>query len=407
MKENKSNINEIRRFFKEAMSEKYAIKNTGLREKDEYIKVLYIKMLATIAQYENDINDMQVVFLKRISKGIACEEPIEEYMRKALEISVIEVQEFIENYKKDINKFYFGLDAIILLLLGSDVEQRRLYVAEILEMLNLSKGELTYLSMLARSILMQDSKVYDEAKAVMVESLKDVNFYEYIKNYYAGAVVDNDFQTIYTAPEKQSVDSLEGECQRFTQRKVVFYGLEINVDGNWEFDGCEEVTFENCTINCVKGKIILSAIGSFVMRECLVENFNDAFIEMSHVNDFQLLTNNIVNCSYTKQGLGDIRGGVIRVINSGKCFSVKLNGNTVQNCYIKATEYKGNYGVTGAFFGVVSGNVDELEVTNNTFIGCKCINNGNYTAAVISTDRVYRTSQDNNIAKGELTRVVD
>ena len=78
----------------------YAIENPDLVVLDEFNKNLYIKLLCTVVEYENNPSDMQVLYLKRIIKGIGLQEPIENYMRKAMEVSDDDIKEFIDLQRK-------------------------------------------------------------------------------------------------------------------------------------------------------------------------------------------------------------------------------------------------------------------------------------------------------------------
>lgn len=115
MSKSNKNIEEIRKMLKDLKSKKYEIVNPDLVELDEYIKSLYIKVLCTVVQYENDPTDMQILFLKRIINGIGVEDSVEEYMRKALEISEQDIQEFLSIVGDSKIKYYFATDGLILL----------------------------------------------------------------------------------------------------------------------------------------------------------------------------------------------------------------------------------------------------------------------------------------------------
>ena len=95
------NILEIRNHFMELQNEKYTIRNGRLSDKEEYLKSLYVQMLSTVVQYENDVTEMQLLFLQRIVKGLCCELQTEDYMRKALDISMVEVKEFADAYQSE------------------------------------------------------------------------------------------------------------------------------------------------------------------------------------------------------------------------------------------------------------------------------------------------------------------
>ena len=147
------NISEIRKHFMELQNEKYMIKNGSLQDKEEYIKSLYIQMLATVVQYENDAADMQLLFLKRIVKGLHCELQVEDYMRKALDISLVEVKEFADAYQSGEGKYYFTLNGIVLAALGERADSNYAYLAELIQLLGIRVTELEYLSKVAGFII--------------------------------------------------------------------------------------------------------------------------------------------------------------------------------------------------------------------------------------------------------------
>ena len=63
-------ISGIRKLMKDMKANLYAIENPDLVVLDEFNKNLYIKLLCTVVEYENNPSDMQVLYLKRIIKGI-------------------------------------------------------------------------------------------------------------------------------------------------------------------------------------------------------------------------------------------------------------------------------------------------------------------------------------------------
>lgn len=157
-------ISGIRKLMKDMKANLYAIENPDLVVLDEFNKNLYIKLLCTVVEYENNPSDMQVLYLKRIIKGIGLQEPVENYMRKALEVSDDDIKEFIDFAKKGCIKFYFALESILLAALGDSNQPNMEYVAEIIELCGATKNDLEYLSLVAKSILQQDSSYYDESK---------------------------------------------------------------------------------------------------------------------------------------------------------------------------------------------------------------------------------------------------
>ncbi len=405
------NISEIRKHFMELQNEKYTIRNGRLQEKEEYLKSLYVQMLSTVVQYENDVTEMQLLFLKRIVKGLCCELQTEDYMRKALDISMVEVKEFADAYQSEEGRYYFALNGMILSALGGRDDSNYEYLAELIQVLGIHTTELRYLSKVAESVLMQSSEIFDEAKKMMTEELGFLDVTDYIRNFYAGAVVDSKSAVVYSAPEKQVVHSLETGGMEFYQRKVVFANIEINVAGEWQFHGCEEVRFENCTINGKGGYLYLQGVGSFQMKECKVRDFTNAFAHLESVGKVLIVSSEFNECERKEKATGIVGGGVFCYKGEGE--SVVFDGNYVQNVYIENTN---GYGAaSGAFFGLKNDEsnmcLKKIEVKNNIFVGGNCIAK-NYNAHRVEKQLIYyknvqKVSEENNTVKGGITTIID
>ncbi len=405
------NILEIRNHFMELQNEKYTIHNGRLSDKEEYLKSLYVQMLSTVVQYENDVTEMQLLFLQRIVKGLCCELKTEDYMRKALDISMVEVKEFADAYQSEEGRYYFALNGMILSALGERDDSNYDYLAELIQMLGIHITELRYLSKVAESVLMQSSEIFDEAKKMMTEELGFLDLTDYIRNFYAGAVVDSKSVVIYSAPEKQVVHSLETGGMEFYQRKVVFANIEINVAGEWQFHGCEEVRFENCTINGNGGYLYLQGVGSFQMEGCKVRKFANSFAHLESVGNVLVVSSAFNECGREEGRREKIVGGGV-FCYKGEGESVVFDGNYIQNVYIKNTSAYGT--ASGAFFGLKSseGNMclKKIEVKNNIFTGGTCISAENAWYRDLECLIFYRkaqgVSEKNNTVKGGITRII-
>lgn len=403
MGKTEENISEIRKHFMELENEKYEISNGSLQDREEYVKSLYVQMLSTVVQYENDATEMQLLFLKRIVKGLHCELQTEDYMRKALDVSLVEVKEFAVAYQSDEGKYYFALNAIILSALGERSDSNYTYLAELIQILGINTGELKYLSKVAESVLLQSSEVFDEAKEMLTESMGCLDVTGYIRNFYAGAVVDDGSTLIYSAPEKQVIHSLEKEGIEFYQRKIIFSDIEINVNGIWEFHGCEEVRFENCTINGGTGYLLLQGAGKFYIKECKVHNFRNSFALMDSVGEVRIDSNEFVSCGRVTDRYKDV-GGVFYYVGEGD--TVWLERNFVQNCYIKGL--RGRAG--GPFWGMPGDSdsvVGNFVVENNTFVGCACIGENSEPVLIKIHAGRDKITESGNIVKGGVKTIID
>lgn len=405
------NIDGIRKMMKALKAEKYAIKNPDLIALDEYVKGLYLKVLCTVVQYENDPTDMQVLFLKRIIIGMNVDNSLEDYMKRALEISDSDIQEFLSMIGDSQIKYYFATDGLILVSMGNDNAQGYEYLAELIELLGINKADLEYICMVVKSILQQQSSYYDQSKELVNERVAHLNFAPYIQNYYAGAVIDTDTEKYYTAPDKTLSEQIEYP-KLFKERKVVFESLIIKIgsDKDWKFEGCEEVIFKNCEFTSESCILKMESVGNVIFEGCKFSNFKNHVSYIEGINNLTVENCEFIECGYTDSG--DICGGVFCIYNSESVFNeLKLVDNKLLNCYIARKPCDGSYYATGVFLGFHTFYRNnktinsKVQILNNSFVGCKCINNVNYTAAMIGPFSCNNVEKDNNVCTGELTRV--
>lgn len=400
----KKNIEGIRHLMKDMKAEKYAIINPDLVEVDEYIKNLYIKVLCTVIQYDNDPSDMQVLFLKRIVCGMKLDDSVEEYMRKALEISEDDIHEFISIFTEQKYKYYFALDGLLLVSMGNGKGMNYEYLAELVELIEINKMDLEYISLVARSVLQQESSFYEQAKTLINDRVSVLDFTPYISNYYVGAVVNTDVEKHYLAPDK-SISSGIICSSSYRERKVTFENLEISLNDRWTFEGCEEVVFRNCNIVGGNNCFVFNRVGKIVFDSCEMKNFSNGVAWIDSINCMVITDSEFLECGRT--GSGDFRGGMF-IICGTSAESIKVQKSKFLNCHVSASSYRSNYGVSGVFmyFEGAARNSKFIEINGNEFIGCDCINNGNYTAAIISYFYGEKVDENNKYS-GKLQRLFE
>lgn len=273
MEEFNKNIEGIRRMMLDLRNEKYAIVNPDLVSLDEYMKTLYLKVLCTVVQLGDEPTEMQVLFLKRIVAGIGVEDPAEEYMRRALEISDTDMQEFLTGMKGNRAKYYFALDGLILVSIGTENQECYQYLAEIIELLDICKDDLKYVCLVASSVLQQQSSFYDEAKALTNERIREVDYTPYIQNFYVGAIKDSIELVHYSAPDKKCSKSVVFRST-YTEKRVVFENLDIDISETWKFNNCDEVIFMDCKFVGGDFSIEVNGCKKVLIDRCRFENFN-------------------------------------------------------------------------------------------------------------------------------------
>ena len=161
----------------------YPIKHKELAEMDEYNKSLYFRMLCMLSQCENTTNDKQIWFLNRLLEGNMAEEKLEAYTVKALDIDNEDIDAFLSAFQENIVRLYFIIDALILLNLSEMNNKQTEMIANITDFLKISERDLTCITLLAKSILLNDIATYDEAKTWTSSETKHLDMFDYIRNF--------------------------------------------------------------------------------------------------------------------------------------------------------------------------------------------------------------------------------
>ena len=405
----KTNIAEIRKIMKEMKYEKYALENPALIEMDEYTKSLYLKVLCTLIHYENEPSNMQIIYLRRIISGMDVELPAEEYLRMALDISPVDIEEFINLMKDKDVKYYFALNGLILVSVGKAKKANYEYLAEIIDLIDIGLHELQYLMVIAKSIIQQSSEIFDTSKNMISDKARNLNFTPYIQDFYRGAIVDTYIEKYYYTPDKQKIEALN-HGMIFKERKVTFVNIEIEINDNWEFEGCEEVIFKSCKINCKSGTMHFISIGNLCFYDCVFSNFNNRVAVMTSVNNIYIERNEFIECGSSGDveetpSRGSNYGGVF-LIDKGECNSVIINNNSLMNCYVKRSVHNLFYGVNGVFIAFNFQNIDYFELKNNDFIGCRSIN-GDSETVLIYGENIIKLVEENNRCTGEIRRIFE
>lgn len=361
------NIDDIRKWMKELQSERYAIENTALQELEEYVKQLYVTVLCTVVQYHNEQTEGQMLLLKRIVSGIGVEENVTEYMRKALEINETHMQEFCSMIGGGDTKYYFAIDSLLLAALGNGEKDTYEYLAELLELLDISKHDLECLCTVAKSIVMQDSDVYDEAKEMMSEDIEELDFSAYVRSFYSGIIVDSEKIVYYHSVDKNNSNIIELN-DFFSAETVVFSNLCLNCVSEVFFYGCSRVIFLNCTITGgYEASFTFEGCESVEIRACRFEYFCKPVLREMCVGKVLIDSCSFSNCvekfsrdDYTWRP----QGGVIQLIKS-----LDENTNGLNKIVNSSFEGCGTRNDSMGFSCALISNCD-CEVINCSFRNC-------------------------------------
>lgn len=363
-------------------SEKYALRNPVTACQEEYVKSLYLKMLCTVVQYENTPTEMQMLYLKRILKGIQTGETTEDCMRKALEIESSDMREFINAMQYNKTKCFFALEGLLLAGMGNHSRGNYEYLAELIGLLDISQSKLECLCQVAKSVLQQQTAAFDNAKTLMGRKMKKLDFLPYMREYYVGAVVDLDTRKHYYAPDLEASREMELPSE-YRNCDVSFENLAIDMTkGQWLFKGCREVRFRNCQIQGGCYAIKMSRVERVVMENCVFRNFTDRVLEMELEKDLEIVGSEFLSCGCTMEEISshDVGGGVLYINNSFlnhlDLRSVLLKDNVFRKCYVasKKIEYVERMGIIAGYYDgyMTMHKAAKLSLIRNEFSECAC-----------------------------------
>ena len=414
MEELNKKISGIRKMMNEMKTDQYTIVNPDLAALDEYTKALYLKVLCTVVQYENNPSDMQLLYLKRIITGIDTDEPLEEYMRKALEISERDIQEFIDFMKENLARYYFTLESMILVSMGNQAKSSFEYLAELIGLCGITKKDLEYLSLVAKSVLRQESSYFDDAKKIITEDAKDLWLEPYIGNYYAGTIIDTEDEKMYYAPDREDSHNMEFPTV-FTAGNISFYNLTIEMNQEWSFTGCDQIKFVDCKLmNTDTGVLNFREIGKLQFENCEFEDFNNYVAHFDAVNEIRIVHCKFENCGRISSDKY-AKGGVFELKRAKEGNTFSFIDNRVLNCYMnypsESIFFIGQQ--SGILFNVYGNKETQFEINHNEFIRCKCIGSSeDYSKIIYGMDEKSSKAkcQDNrcigNKSIGEVTRLM-
>ncbi|MGN0421685.1 MAG: right-handed parallel beta-helix repeat-containing protein [Lachnospiraceae bacterium] len=396
-------IDKVRKYFEEHKAECYPFENAILREKDEYIKSLYFRMLCTLIRYTGEASDMQVLYVRRLIAGSNAENEFQDYMKMALALDISDVEEFISIFREDSLRYYFCIDGAILLAVAEMEDKKYELLAELVEMLGITHEELEYLTTAAHAIIVQNSELFDEAKALIPDTMRSLSMFHYVRGFYAGAIVDTPEEIHIYSCDKSEVDLLQYGVLK--NKKVVIENISGVLKSNIYFKGCAEVVIRNCKFTGNKYYFEFGGIGNVLIENCALSDFTNRFARTIDTNNLIVRKNRFVNCGYTKDM--DVRGGVI-FSEGNNVNKIILESNELLSCYIARETQRDNWGCTGIFFhhNYQHTAVGSIAIKGNRFSGCQCRKNGNLNEAYISAYSFERI-EEGNICTGSVTRIFE
>ena len=376
----------IRQVMAELKDDLYVIVNPELNALEELAKSLYLRVLGSIIQYEDEPSEMQSLYFKRIAKGMTKEESPEEIMRKALEISADDIRDFVGCMQDNPARFYFALDAAVLTALGGASQAGCEYQAEMLEIIGITKSELQCIALIAKSVIAQQPSFYDEAKPLLLNDLAQADFSPYLGHFYTGQLQNSTDLQVFTAPSQKDSSKLQYPTN-YTARRVSFSNLAINISAKWTFDCCEEVRFNNCSFDGTQGTnpLYFRVCRNVEFSGCKFVNFNTNTIIAVNVGENGLIFtdcefNNCCSDSFSDSGRIRNENGRVIFVNRAK--------HDDSTCEVIIRECKFHNCITNTDVPNLKSPISNANciVKNSQFINCGIIlNNRNSMGPKVST----------------------
>lgn len=236
------NIKKLMEFMDKTKFANYPIANRALAESGDYVKNLYLKMLAVTLQQAGETDGARGSFFTRLVSGVQTEQSVQDYLRQALEIEIEDFGKWAEALRDNPLKYRFIVDALLLTGMGGQSKESKNLLVGLMEALKLDKAEVSYLVRLSRSILTQDSAEYDEAEASRPQAVSFELFLEYTLLY--AHVLSNNEEYIYISfPQKTEFELAQAD---FRARKIYLNNLKIALTEKITLETAETVIIENC-----------------------------------------------------------------------------------------------------------------------------------------------------------------
>lgn len=331
------NIEKLYEYISENKAKNYPINNSSIAEGTDYIKKLYLKMLAVVIQAGNEIKEGQTMLFERLVAGAGGEESVQDYYKEALEIETEDFDNFCKEFKKSDVKYRFAVDGMLMAILGENDENALELVSGIMEALGINKKEVEYLSALCRSIACQGDDEYEEAEKIRPEEIDCRLFMEYT-GAYRTVLCNNEseFKAGAGYKKKAEVSELAEKDAKghyiLSNKKVYLKNLIVNVknqcvvflnNDSVEITGCE---FLNGEVN-----LVFNNCKKVIFKECSFKNFTDITICLYSVHEVVIEDCLFESCEYYYDA-DYYEGGVIGGRNTG---NIEIKDSKFIGCGIR------------------------------------------------------------------------
>ena len=287
-------VEAVRRFFADSKPENHPIKEHSVSKQEEYVRDLYLEMLCVMAQYESSNTENAFTLIKRIMA--ACKEtlPLEEYIKRSMEITPERAAEFVKQCKDNGLREIFMVDSMLLSCANGEPNAKQVaFITEFGDMLGFDKTLLEDMSRFALAILEQDSdgyqKLLKDENAAVQESLL-----AYAKEFVSGIIIlstkqlyifssdtDNCCDNIFIDPLRFRVEKLQSyhrheTCTISNIERVIMENISLKKTA-LSFSSVKLVQIINCKFTDYKIShyiVHTNGVESFQIKQCTFRNID-------------------------------------------------------------------------------------------------------------------------------------
>lgn len=353
-------VNKVRAFYKEDIANRNPLEGHPLEDYEDYIKDLYLTMLAAIMQYENTPMHEQNVFLERIVKGVKAQLEVGNYVQKALLMDESFAKDFYDNLCDQPIVLNFILDALILVHCRMSSNQKQLiFLAEVIDIFGYEEKELEGLISLAKAILCRDYRGFANVIVTShrLELLNQIEYYSHLE-YEEGAPV------IINANTSEILELVASE-----EKNIYIKDCIIDLSSRKDrliIQNKTQLIFKNCILKGRDMPVTFINIGSIILDHCEVSGFQQGTFETIAVAEIVLMDSRFRNCSRRRNDYS--YGGILQNYDELELSIIdSIFENIVSNALITSNPY-----ANGTIF---SGKIRRYYILDNIFENCS--SNGN------------------------------
>ena len=298
----------IRRFFADSKPANHPITEHPVSKQEEYVRELYLEMLCVMAQYENQNPENAFVLIKRILATCEKPQPLNEYIKRSMEITTERTAEFIRQCKSNHLCEIFMIDSMLLSCSqGTPNEKQVAFLTQFGEMLGFKKNNLLEISKFSVSILEQNSNAYQGCLSDSNITVQEAALC-YAKQFVSGKIFETSTRVVFYAVQRTDIPFLKEDISIENKDHVEFENLTF-INTTVTLSSIKCVLFRNCTFRDYKNKSTINAtiVDEFNITGCVFsdctrkdEHRNCGMICLDRIGKVNLKSSIFTNCNLSE-----------------------------------------------------------------------------------------------------------